>query len=427
MLVSTDSELVRAQEAVLQSFDFIQAYATYADILEAPRIMHEVVAMQLLATVLNQGGVSIGLGGIPLPLDLWVVLLSGSGFGRSTLLGLTQPILRAAGLEGMEYSVAWGSPQAVYQQLAEHPSGLFVWGELSEKLRQLKLPLFTGIKQWLTDRYDNWRTPDQVVYRATGRREDTPPITFVRAPRVNILATSSEEWFFNDLLTEDSTGGFLPRWLLIRAPTSKRIIPIPTTPDNTLVQPLAERLQRASELEGVADLTRIQRSYARWYAKTKQRFSSQPNRALADAYFNRHRGHVLKIALVYEVSSSLSLCISMRSWARAVKFAACLEEMIFSLLATGMSGSGHRMNQMVELVRSAGGEGLSRSEFTRVFQHMDPRERNDMLITLHASETIFAFIRQTPGRPALIMVHRDFVDGYKTQHPSDHPPPTRIR
>jgi hypothetical protein len=292
---------------------------------------------------------------------------------------------------------------------------------MSERLKLLNDPRFLGIKPWRTDRYDNLKIPETVTYRVTGKKDrDTPPIHFTSAPRINILATSSEEWFFNNLLTEDSAGGFVPRWVLVRAGNTGRIVPIPKMPDSALVQPLADHPKQASELAGTANLSQIARVFRSWYGKTKQRFASQPNRMLADAYFNRHRVHILKLAVIYEVSSSLSLTVSPRSWARAVKFARQLEVTILSLLTTGMSGSGYKANQMAERVRSVGEEGMTLSEFTRSFQHTDKRQRESYLNTLVIGETIFGFKRPTHGRLAHILVHRDFVESYRAHHPDEN-------
>jgi hypothetical protein len=63
--------------------DFIADYARYADVFEAPREMHEAVAIQVLATVLNKAGVTIPHGPSAYTLDLWEILLSESGGGRS--------------------------------------------------------------------------------------------------------------------------------------------------------------------------------------------------------------------------------------------------------------------------------------------------------------------------------------------------------
>src|SRR5260370_39710867 len=63
--------------------DFITTYADFADVFEMPRPVHEWVAAQLIASVLN-GKVFIKWGAVTYPLDLWVLLLSGSGQGRNT-------------------------------------------------------------------------------------------------------------------------------------------------------------------------------------------------------------------------------------------------------------------------------------------------------------------------------------------------------
>jgi len=401
-------------------FDFISEYAHYADIIEAPRIMHEVVAMQIIATVLNRNGVCITRGGLTSPLDLWTVLLSGSGCGRSTLLTLAQPILQKAELRDIKHLSQWGSSQAVYQYFADHPSGLFVWGEMSEKLKLLNDVRFRGTKEWLTDRYDNLDAPEAIRYRQTGIVErDTPPITFTTPPRINILASSSENWFFENLVSEDSSGGFLPRWLLIRAGNSARLVPVPRIPDQNAVEPLAIRLQQIAQMRGPADTSLIEEDYATWYVQTHARFAGQPNSPLASAYFGRHRVQILKLALIFEVSSLLSLRISRASWARAVEFGDHLEQTIFSLLSTGMSGGGYTQKQMEERIRGAGEQGFSLSEFTRAFQHTDKRQRDSYLSTLAIQEAVYLFKRFTSGRPVIRVVHRDFIESYRAQHPED--------
>jgi hypothetical protein len=77
---------------------FISDYANYVDVLEAPRMLHEMVAIQVVASVLNRNGVVIPHGSLTYPLDLWMVLLSGSGHGRSTVVNIARPLLKTANL-----------------------------------------------------------------------------------------------------------------------------------------------------------------------------------------------------------------------------------------------------------------------------------------------------------------------------------------
>jgi hypothetical protein len=135
--------------------------------------------------------------------------------------------------------------------------------------------------------------------------------------------------------------------------------------------------------------------------------------------------HILKLAVIYEVSSCFSLKVSRGSWARAVEFARHLEETIFSLLDTGMSGSGYTLGQMGEKVRAAGAEGLPLSAFTRAFQNVETKPRNEALNTLVLTETIFAFKRKTNGRNGAFLVHSDHVENYRSLHPDDPQVPAK--
>jgi hypothetical protein len=175
-----------ASSPIVAAADFISGYADYADVLEAPRILHEIVGIQLVATILNRNGVTIPFGALKLSLDLWTVLISASGGGRNTVLGMTREVLDAAGLADLENSVRWGSAQALFQHFADKPWGLEVWAEMGERLKLLNQAGFETGKEWLTDRYDEFKLPATITYRATGKKSDTPPIQFGAAPRINI-------------------------------------------------------------------------------------------------------------------------------------------------------------------------------------------------------------------------------------------------
>jgi hypothetical protein len=399
------------------AFDFINAYVNYADVLEAPPEAHEAVATELLASALCEK-VLIKHGAVTVPLDLWLLLLSASGFGRNTLLMLTKPVLELANLKSLVHRTTWGSRIAFYQALAEKPDGLFVWPELSVVLKKLEDKSFAGTKEWLTDLYDNLEIPEPVRYRVTGKKSDTPPILFEHAPRLNILATSSVAWFLSNVAQEDALGGFVPRWILKKLGSS-RIVPIPRRPDEKWIPILAEHLRKVNELSGEADLSYVHKYYDLWYRQTQQRFSDHPNASLAMPFFNRLRTHVLKLALIYEVSQSLSLVVTPPALARAIKAARVSEESIFALLATGLSREGAEVDRMAEVVRQAGPDGLLRSELTRCFQHVRAPEREGRLATLIQAGTVHRFSRPTGGRHADVLVDKELLEKYRHQHPED--------
>jgi hypothetical protein len=391
-----------------ESVDFISDYAKYADVLEAPTILHQLVGVQLVATALNRNGVVIQNGAVCLSFDLWITLLSGSGAGRSTTVGLAGQILKEAQMGDLERSVRWGSAPIFYQDLAENPTGLFVWGELGERLKMLNDRRFATVKEWLTDRYDNFSMPPAFIYRRTGKSSDTPTIKFTRIPRVNILATSSNDWFFRNIAEEDSAGGFMSRWLILQADGVGRDIPIPKAPDPTLAGPLAERLAEIAQLQGNADLSAILSLYEKWYVSTKRRFNAQPNRALAAAYWNRHRGHILKLAVVFEASRTASLRVSALSWTKAFQLASKIEQSIFRILPTGMNALGYDLQRITDRIKQAGPTGIARNELTRSFQSMKAHERDQHIKTLVESGVISEIPQPTVGRTRTLYVHEDF-------------------
>jgi hypothetical protein len=381
------TEALHAVPAHPLTGDFVSDYADYADVLEAPSEVHEAVAIALLAAVLNPR----------------VKIEHGA-------LSLTRSWTRADK----------GGP-ALYQDFAQNPTGLFIWPEMSQVLKTLKQSQFIGAKEWLTDRYDNPRVPDAVVYRATGQPTNTPPITFSRAPRLNILATSSMEWFVANLEPEDTTGGFLPRWFIVNVTDLSRVIPKPRKPDPQLIKPLADHLDETSKLTGVADLSGVEELYADWYRQAHDRFLHQPNRALAMPFFNRLRSLVLKLAVIFEVSASCSLSVSAGPMQRALQRADSIEQTVFQLLPTGMTAEGFAVDKIEQRIRQAGAPGLTQSELTRAFQdggkHRDKVER---LKSLVLGGRVFLYQRaQTGGRPAGIFVHCEFAAQHEKAFPSD--------
>lgn len=379
--------------------------------------MHEAVAVALLAAVLNPR-VQVPYGGINLTLDFWILILSGSGLGRSTLVRLAYPIVNASGLATLVRGNTWGSGPGFYEDLAKNSVGLFIWGELAQMLKTLSQPQFNGAKEWLTDRFDETRVPDDVHYR-TGRRSSTPPIVFSEPPRLNILATSSVDWFVSSLAREDTTGGFVPRWLIVRVVDTNRVIPIPKESDTRLVKPLAAHMAAAVKLKGAADLSRVEPIYCDWYLEADRRFKGQPNRALAVPFFNRVRAMVRKLAVIFEVAASCSLSVSPAAMERAVAWAAATEETIFKLLPTGMTADGFAVDQMEQRVQQAGAPGMTQTELTRAFQGDKYRDRKERLTTLVQAGKLSIYERPTAGRKAFIYVHSDFRAQHEKEFPHD--------
>ena len=413
-------------EEIAGDFDFIREYVDYADVLEVPPEAHEAVAVLMLAAALNDN-VYFMHGAKRLNLDIWLLLLSESSMGRNYLVDdIARPLLDKAGLTSLVHNAVWGSPQALYQQIATQPVGLYIWPELSIILKKFQDPRFAGTQQWLTDLKDSNTIPDAIRYRTTGRPSNTPPIVFSQAPRISILSTSSTDWFLGNLNQEDSTGGFIPRWTIVFLPKSDRVIPFPQATDASKLNALAERLLNVHELSGEADLSDCRDLYEDWYRQAKKRFEDHANPALAGPFFRRLRTQVLQFAVIFQASQYPSLRVSRQAMERAIQMAAKIESGILRLLPTGMTREGHEIERMADLARSKGPDGISKTQMTRAFKHWRPRDRRDRLETLIESGTIVEFNRtlakSRPGRPGHVFVHDDHLAEHATLHPEDKIP-----
>jgi len=163
--------------------DFICDYADYADVLEAPRESHEAVAISLLAATLNPR-VKIEHGAQLLSLDLWTLILSGSGLGRNTLVSLAYPVLDASGQSALIRGATWGSGPALYQDLAQNPRVCSSGRKLSQMLQDPQAAPVHRSKGVADGTGSTALTCRMAFrYRATGQPNNTPPILFSEAPR----------------------------------------------------------------------------------------------------------------------------------------------------------------------------------------------------------------------------------------------------
>jgi len=403
-------------EAAPQKLDFIQGYSQYADIIECDRLAHFAVGIAIVSALLNRQ-VQIVHGGLETSLDLWVLLLSKSGMGRNTLLKSARRILKIAGLEQLVHKTGWGSSQAVHQQIAENPCGLFIWPEMSVVLKLMADSRFGGIKEWLTNCYDEFAIPDCIRYRKTGKASDTPDIEFTQAPRLNIIASSSYAWFVQNLSEEDATGGFIPRWTIVSVPESGKSISKPESFNKKAECVLSQRLSKIADLKGEADLSQVEGLYDTWYRETRARFRSKGD--LADPFFNRLRAQVLKFAVVFEASANASLRVSEPAMSTAIRFAARLEDTISELLPTAMSREGAGVEKIGNYIKAAGPDGVLRSALTREFQHLKYYEREGRLRTLRDGGEVISLFRKGAGRSAEILVHKNFAQEHEQAYPDD--------
>jgi len=252
-------------------------------------------------------------------------------------------------------------------------------------MKKLNDHAFEGAKAWLTNLYDNFHVPEALLYR-----DQEKNIEFLHAPRTNIIGMSSQDWFFDNLRGDDSTGGFLPRWLLFSTP-GHRLIPKPKNRSSYVAKHLAEAIRQIAAIpggpvqffDGFEESGYVPNSaapYNVWYVETARRFS-EAHAVLGAPFFQRLRGNVLKLAVVYEASMSRTLRVTPKAWEHAFAKAREMEAILFEFFHTGMTPEGKVLADMEHYVQAAGRSGITQEDFAKRFKNTrDWRKQRDQLV-----------------------------------------------
>jgi hypothetical protein len=223
-------------------------------------------------------------------------------------------------------------------------------------------------------------------------------------------------------INEETVSSF---FLAIRSSSAKSrslmrtAVSFPAAPDPKRVGPLVEKLKQIAELSGDMDFSLVEEDYQEYYATAHQRFQSHPLRAFVMPFWRRLRDHVLKLAAVYELSTSGSLKVSRKSMEHAIDTARIIEQNIYELVQSSFSTEGVQSQNLENYVREAGPNGRSQTEvvqFLRGEKRLDALNRIAMLVD---AGVVQWFRRKTTGRPAMILVHTSHLDAHAKAHPQD--------
>jgi hypothetical protein len=408
-------------------FDFIDNYRKYADRLETPKLVHELLAIAAIAAITNQAKITFEYCGRSTPMDLWIMAIMASGAGKNEALNILTDVLARVGMLDLLTRSSWGSPEACAEQLAVRPTNFFVYPEGAMLLAKLNTPRWGEIKPLITNTYDSNNIPDSIKHRTNSKgTTNTPDITFTAPIRNSFLLMSNRDWLQQQVREGDATGGWLARFLWVTVPDANRAVPRVPPGDAVLEARLKNKLLRIRNLcgrAGEADLNAINTEspncpYALWYLKGRTRWHRHG--PLGETFWARWRGMVLKLAIVFEISRTESLKVSVESFNRAAAWMQAQEAAIFKMLRSEFSSDASRVDKKENFFREAGVNGRTKTEYTNKYRYEDPRKRNADLETLIGSDVI----RKTEprigpdGKKTTAYVHQDFADSSEIAEPA---------
>lgn len=315
----TDADL----DLAIPETGFLRNYYDYAgELTDAPEHYHLFVGLGLISAALGNHVYLSGYGNKNIYPNMWLILLAPSSFFRKTTsLGIGRSILSLVDRKLILPSEF--TPEALTHMLKESPQGLLFVNEFAGLLAHFERSYMLGTKEFLTDIFDCPPYYDRKTKTET---------VLIENPCLSIMAASTIEWLNGRIKEGDMRGGFLNRFIYIPALRKSRVMAFPPEPDNSLCQTLAQQLREIRELRGTADLSGVRDQYSEWYQRHEKSLYKQRNQEILSGFYARLADYTLKVAIIYEASSSGSLSISAESLQQAIALIEFLKRNIVMLV-----------------------------------------------------------------------------------------------
>jgi len=269
----------------------------------------------------------------------------------------------------------------------------------------------------MTDLFDQDHTPAAIRHRRnTAGTTNTPDIIFTGAPRLNILAMSNLDWYLAHLKDGDARGGFLARFLPVELHSTPRCVPFVKESNKESWRQLQSKFINLARLTGAADISAFyydhdNSPYAKWYRETKERWDSKGE--VVGVFFKRWRAFVLKLAVIFEMSRSCSLKVSLESFERAVAWLRKTETTVFQLERDGFSAVGLRIKRRIQYFKNVGAAGVTLADYKRHYRGDDKSWQRDedikLLLECQYTFKVPAHIGADGRNLPEAFVHADFV------------------
>lgn len=268
----------------------------------------------------------------------WIVLVAPQGVGHKTaalsvgrkllmkLPQYSQPRILSAKLtpEALVKTLAVQDVDSSKFRLPPGVSPSFLKPPATGLLYSTEMGVFLGREKYnvgmialLTDLYD---CPEEWT-SATVMRGDQKLFNVA----LSLLAASTPDWMQSMLPSDAFKGGFMSRLLLVTLPVGwerKRVADPPKAPEGVR-DSLVEEMDRVSQIAGEMKWTSEARQlFEAWYMDVER----MPNSGALLAYLERKQDHLLKLAILLELTSSYEkLVLTKESIERSLAILNCIE------------------------------------------------------------------------------------------------------
>lgn len=183
----------------------------------------------------------------PFYANLYLLLIARSGVLRkSYAMSLMKDLLTEAAAD-IILPTSFSS-ESLEVILEKRPSGLLIYSEFGHLLKRLGRDYMGGVKELLTDLFDN---PQRLQFQYRGRAGA------IVNPAPTVLGASNLEWLEGNLRESDLGGGFLTRFLIWTGDDAGPPVSSQTSPDKAARAVLVDNLKQLAQVEGEADFSAI--------------------------------------------------------------------------------------------------------------------------------------------------------------------------
>ena len=308
-IIQSDIEIITERDIslreVLPEDGFLADYIEFAaKQTDAPKIYHLFAGLAVAGAAIGRD-VYIPFGASPIYPNIWAMIISPPGFFRkSTVLNIARNLISSTFTGILTLTKFTG--EYLIKALSDTPVACIFPSEIKGFMNQIQKEYNRSLTDDLTELFDVPKTWGSGTIR-DGKVE-------IERPFITIVGAGTTQVFEESVRRGDALSGFWTRFLLITEDKKVQRRGIPPEPSESETNKMIKSLSKIAGLKGKAYLSEdANEIFENWQFDHENKFKDLPNRELLIGFWTRLEIYCLKIALIYEISNSGELEISLQS------------------------------------------------------------------------------------------------------------------
>jgi len=362
---------------------FLNSYLKYScRMSDAPLLFNMFSAFSVMATCLSN--VFYQFGYSKKRLNLWIIITAPTAtFRKSTSTKTATHILRMAS-PNKDHTFFFPtdfSVEKILMEIAEKKEGLFAWDEFGGVMARFSKSYMNGAKEVFTELFEN-------AYFKRKLKKDEDVV--IDNPYINILSSTTFEWFENKVMAEDIEGGWLNRFIYVYVKKKIRTWAMPLFDSDPCEQiflrdKLAEFRLKKGELYFSDKAREI---YSKFYSNFENQLNDRESR-VKNLYI-RLPLYCLKFACLYTINEDINASIvSEDNMRKAILLSEWLLNCSYEETSERfLTDNFYRINRLIyNRVKRCGKKGIKREKLY-LLSHLNARVLDEHLKTLVESGEI---------------------------------------